>query len=305
MATGRLPGQSPGLQVTRWSKAPTAGTTTLSGLDDYSVGLTYTAGYESVYLNGVLLDCTTDYTATNGTTIVLTTATVAGDIVNVFGTQISPVNGSVPNSNYTTKGDILAASAANTPVRLGVGSNDQVLTADSTTGTGLKWATPVTGGMTLISTTTLTGATVSLTSIPATYNDLRVVIKNFIPATDNKYMLMRFNSDATASRHSDQSGGDGASAQTFSRTDVGLGQRNDNGVGNGLIVIDIPDYKNTTTWKIASGVSFTTDPTTTTSFGWQALYGFYNQTAAISSLDFLVESGGNFSSGTVLLYGVK
>lgn len=151
MATGRLPGQSPGLQVVRWSKAPTAGTTTLSGLDDYSVGLTYTAGYESVYLNGVLLDRTTDYTATNGTTIVLATATVAGDIVNVFGTQISPVNGSVPTSTYTTKGDILAASAANTPVRLGVGTNTQLLAADSTTATGLKWTdAPLSGAVPLL-----------------------------------------------------------------------------------------------------------------------------------------------------------
>jgi hypothetical protein len=141
MATGRLPGVSPGLQVIRWSDAPPAGTTTLSGLDDYSVGLTYTAGYESVYLNGVLLDRGTDYTATNGTTIVLTNATVAGDIVNVFATQISPVNGSLPTSTYTTKGDILAASAANTPVRLGVGTNGQVLTAASGQATGLQWTT--------------------------------------------------------------------------------------------------------------------------------------------------------------------
>lgn len=167
MATGRLPGQSPGLQVVRWSKAPTAGTTTLSGLDDYSVGLTYTAGYESVYLNGVLLDRTTDYTATNGTTIVLTTATVAGDIVNVFGTQISPVNGSVPNSNYTTKGDILAASAANTPVRLGVGTNGQVLTAASGQATGLQWAT-------LSSSPTSATATVATSqgTTSTTYTDL-------------------------------------------------------------------------------------------------------------------------------------
>lgn len=40
----------------------------------------------------------------------------------------------------TTKGDIYAATAASTPARLGVGSNNTVLTADSSTATGLKWA---------------------------------------------------------------------------------------------------------------------------------------------------------------------
>jgi hypothetical protein len=40
----------------------------------------------------------------------------------------------------TTKGDIYAATAASTPARLGVGANNTVLTADSSTATGLKWA---------------------------------------------------------------------------------------------------------------------------------------------------------------------
>ena len=40
----------------------------------------------------------------------------------------------------TTKGDILAATGSQALTRLGVGTNDQVLVADSSEATGLKWA---------------------------------------------------------------------------------------------------------------------------------------------------------------------
>lgn len=43
------------------------------------------------------------------------------------------------------KGDIIAATASDTVSRLAVGANDTVLTADSTTATGLKWAAPASG----------------------------------------------------------------------------------------------------------------------------------------------------------------
>ena len=46
----------------------------------------------------------------------------------------------------TAKGDLVAGSGASTAAVLTVGANDTVLTADSTTATGLKWATPSTGG---------------------------------------------------------------------------------------------------------------------------------------------------------------
>ena len=48
----------------------------------------------------------------------------------------------VYKSDFDAKGDLLSATADNTPQRLGVGTNGQVLTADSTTATGLTWATP-------------------------------------------------------------------------------------------------------------------------------------------------------------------
>ena len=63
----------------------TAGQTTFSGADDDSTILEYTAGYLQVYLNGVLLEDTTDYTATNGTSIVLGTGALAGDVLQAFG----------------------------------------------------------------------------------------------------------------------------------------------------------------------------------------------------------------------------
>jgi hypothetical protein len=78
-------GTAPTTVVTRWTEQPAAGTTVLTGNDDYSIPLAYSAGYEQVFLNGVLLSRSGgEYTATNGTSITLASATVAGDIVEVI-----------------------------------------------------------------------------------------------------------------------------------------------------------------------------------------------------------------------------
>ena len=48
----------------------------------------------------------------------------------------------IQNAIVDAKGDLIGATAADTPARLAVGTNGQVLTADSTAATGIAWATP-------------------------------------------------------------------------------------------------------------------------------------------------------------------
>lgn len=55
-------------------------------------------------------------------------------------------NASIAKAFVDAKGDLIVASANDTPARLAVGSNGQVLTADSAEATGVKWATPSGGG---------------------------------------------------------------------------------------------------------------------------------------------------------------
>jgi hypothetical protein len=51
----------------------------------------------------------------------------------------------IQNAIVDAKGDLIAATAADTPARLAVGTNGQILTADSTAATGLAWTTIASG----------------------------------------------------------------------------------------------------------------------------------------------------------------
>ena len=57
----------------------------------------YTVGFINVYRNGVLLG-SADYTATNGTTVVLTTGATSGDLVTVESFLVSSVLNAIPNT---------------------------------------------------------------------------------------------------------------------------------------------------------------------------------------------------------------
>jgi hypothetical protein len=62
----------------------TSGQTTFSGTDANGLTLAYTVGAEQVYLNGVLQVRGSDYTASNGTSIVLASGALTSDVLNVI-----------------------------------------------------------------------------------------------------------------------------------------------------------------------------------------------------------------------------
>ena len=107
--------------------------------------------------------------------------------------RLPSVEGGIQPTIVDAKGDLITATAADTPARIAVGANNTVLTADSTTATGIKWAAPAGGGKVLqvVSTTYATqvqnftttyadtGLTLSITPSSATSKVLVLVSQNF------------------------------------------------------------------------------------------------------------------------------
>ncbi|MEI8136786.1 MAG: hypothetical protein WCH21_05600 [Bacteroidota bacterium] len=107
--------------------------------------------------------------ATKGLVVKATTSQSANiqEWQNSSGTVVTAVGptgalvGYAPTSTYTTKGDILVATASASVARLGVGTNGQYLVADSTTTTGLKWITQSISGYVSQTNGTVTTASTS------------------------------------------------------------------------------------------------------------------------------------------------
>lgn len=74
---------------------------------------------------------------------------LTGDDATFFTAGVATADAAIPKAIVTAKGDILAASASGVPDNLAVGTNGQVLTADSTATLGVKWATPTDVNLTI------------------------------------------------------------------------------------------------------------------------------------------------------------
>jgi hypothetical protein len=105
----------------------------------------------------------------------------------------------IQNAIVDAKGDLIAATAADTPARLAVGTNGQILTADSTAATGIKWATPATtsSGLTFITSASPSGtATVNINNcFSSTYQNY--VIYFNLTGTAGTDILIRLRASGT------------------------------------------------------------------------------------------------------------
>ena len=72
-----------GSTINRWSKIYSASATTISGLDDTGKPLSYISNFENLYINGILID-KSNYTATSGSTIILSDLVSVNDVVEVL-----------------------------------------------------------------------------------------------------------------------------------------------------------------------------------------------------------------------------
>lgn len=136
---------------TRWVETLSASATVLSGLDDNSNTLSYTPGLEQVYVNGILL-LPSEYTATSGSTVVLSEAAVSGDVIQIYTLK----NFRVPNTYTITQTDdqfLTKTSASSTYLSQSSASGSYLTTASAA-----SLYTPITSnGLVKISSTTYSG----------------------------------------------------------------------------------------------------------------------------------------------------
>jgi hypothetical protein len=133
--------------LSRYRYVAVGSETSVSGVDANGNVLGYTVGMEQVYLNGVLLVRTSDYTASSGTSITGLTALVASDIVEILTFSPFTIANAVDQTLVDAKGDLIVGTADNVVTRVAVGTSassggalPQILVADSTQTAGVRWA---------------------------------------------------------------------------------------------------------------------------------------------------------------------
>ena len=208
----------------------------------------------------------------------------------------------IQNAIVDAKGDLISATAADTPARLAVGTNGQVLTADSTTSTGLKWATASSGGgMTLLSTTTLSGTSTTVSSISQSYKDLYVLVVNQIGGGGQILLTPNNSANCYGSGMTSNNGG-ASSAYTIFNDRLGTNAYANTNNATNFYTVYIKNYASTTAYKPFQyqGGHLTDASVRHNAFS----IGYLQSDSAITSIVVGRESG-SFTAGTIYVYGVS
>jgi hypothetical protein len=235
-----------------------------------------------------------------------TTSSVLAATPTAVKSAYDLANGAIPKTLTTTTGDIIYASGANTPARLGIGSTGNILTVS---GGVPSWAAPAaSGGMTLLSTTTLSGASVSLSGITSTYKALVIYIQGF-QASGSATMQMRFNGVSLTVYENRLFSNTSTTSATPTATSINVMPTSDATYGfysQGQIVI--PQYYPSVTTQGIRKMAIINSTSETGSQNYNILngVGYFQRDGHGDIYDVtLFPSSGTFSAGKILLYGVN
>jgi len=260
-------------------------------------------------------------TVTAGTATVSTSATLAlkqydaGSLY--FNTTSAAIFFAVDAADgmanvLTTTGDMVYSSSGTTAARLGIGSTGQVITV---AGGIPSWATPSSGGLTLLATATPSGASViTFSSIASGYKNLKLVWRGlYVSSTASAYgWSLRLNNDSGANYTYGVTGFSGT-AYTENATEIGSTNNYDTFIGSPTTnstqynyqafgSADIYNYADTgphyVEWKSTS-----TTPSVRNYYSTGS--AVYKDTSAITRLDIIRLNATPTITGTVYLYGVN
>ena len=205
------------------------------------------------------------------------------------------VDAKTAKATLTTTGDIYYASSASTPARLGIGSSAQVLTV---AGGVPSWATPSSGGFTLISTTTPTVSTsvVTLSSIAGTYKHLLLSMQGIDSSgTSSNNIAVTFNGNTSTVYDSNT----GVNLSSFDGFRV-IGTSGGGQGGN----MPLYDYASAN-FKAYFSQSVSYNAAGDTG-GTLSNLGLFRSTSAISSITLTLGGGATYlASGSIFLYGMS
>jgi hypothetical protein len=129
---------------------------------------------------------------------------LTGDDATFFTAGVATADAAIPKAIVTAKGDVIGATASGVPDNLAVGTNGQVLTADSTTAMGIKWATPTTLDLTINAKTanyTLVAGDVNKLITMSDAGTLTLTVPNGVFTTGQQINVQRLGAGAVQIRN--------------------------------------------------------------------------------------------------------